>query len=281
LTGCSTIRCAMNSTCEPLPVARQNFQSSRAARWYWWIVSSTAYASISPAGWRSTVLATCSTSLRRSSRAPAARSSSRSASEHRPASGSDARCGRGGEQPRRSPRSASDAAATRPHRERVVGPAKLVQPYGGAAVAAPGGRPPDLWRGHNPDGVRPRSSARDDPHGPSVRERPGVRPGAPASLQVATSTSLAKVGPTPAFVLLRVFDGAPVWLPISDRFSLGGQLVLRVRAAHSPTLQQSRGVSCYWRAMCSLSSASGSSISSPLRSTVTVWSVPVKRYGAL
>ena len=37
----------------------------------------------------------------------------------------------------------------------------------------------------------------------------------------------------------------------------------------------------YWRAMCSLSSASGSLMSSPLRSTVTLCSVPVKRNGAL
>jgi hypothetical protein len=35
----------------------------------------------------------------------------------------------------------------------------------------------------------------------------------------------------------------------------------------------------YWRAMCARSSASGSSMRSPLTSTVTVWIVPVNLNG--
>jgi hypothetical protein len=99
--GCSSIRCAMNSTCEPLPVAQQNFQSSRAARVV--LVDRLVdgvHVDLAGVG-LPTVLATCPTSLRRSSRAPAAHSSSRSASERRPASGSDARCGRPTEAPLR------------------------------------------------------------------------------------------------------------------------------------------------------------------------------------
>ena len=37
--------------------------------------------------------------------------------------------------------------------------------------------------------------------------------------------------------------------------------------------------SVYWRAMCARSSASGSSMSSPLTSTVTLWIVPVNLNG--
>jgi hypothetical protein len=68
----------------------------------------------------------------------------------------------------------------RPHQERVVGPAQLVQPHGIARRSrATGGRLPGVWRGHNPDRVH--SVARDDPRAPAVREqRAAVWPGAPA-----------------------------------------------------------------------------------------------------
>jgi hypothetical protein len=49
--------------------------------------------------------------------------------------------------------------------------------------------------------------------------------------------------------------------------------------SHTPGIKRCVTRRYYWRAMWTLSSTSGSLISSPLRSTVTVWMVPVKRNG--
>jgi mechanosensitive ion channel-like protein len=78
----------------------------------------------------------------------------------------------------------------------------------------------------------------------------------------------------------RVRPEASVWRQRRSRVAPFAMRDLRPAAHHRWACSRSR-VGRYWRAMCSLSSASGSLISSPLRSTVTVCSVPLKRNGVL
>ena len=82
--------------------------------------------------------------------------------------------------------------------------------------------------------------------------------------------------PTDAAILSGLEAGA-----LYRRGMATGRIGRRRRRPLRARVGAPRSIVGYWRAMCSLSSASGSWISSPLRSTVTVCSVPVNRNGAL
>ena len=75
-------------------------------------------------------------------------------------------------------------------------------------------------------------------------------------------------------------DGAavPMRLPISSNVRRAAQRVCSGRPRVQP-IWFSGGLGHYWRDMCMRSSASVSSISLPLTSTVTLWMVPVNLNG--